>query len=293
MLTVVITVDVHYGDVPEDISFAADWLAARAIPATFFIPSALLQSGLRDRLRDVVAMGHEVGSHTHHHDLNEMEALIYGSAQRLAFLEASYGTHGDFFGVTPRSFRAPCWCSLGQAALDELQRLGYAVDSSATPQRLSLLGSTPFSRAWTYSPRSPYYLRPGLLEVPTSTALIPAGSSTFQTLRGLSKQFLQLLLLDARLGTGRVIVLQFHPCDFNPQSSHRTVHAAAYSQRLRISHFWPRRYGGFGFKHFLKETDPERVSRITHDLVRSTSGNRHRTLLEVADQHSPAPVLVP
>jgi len=276
---VAITVDLHEGDDPSDVTVAAEWLVSAGVPATFFAPSTMFQEPrYAERLRGLAGLGHEVGSHTHRHDGVEVAALIAGGRSRLGFLEESKKIFEDFYGRAPCSFRSPAWCMLGPPALDELERLGYAVDSSATPQRLSLLGPNPFRGAWTLSPRRLHYIRPGLLEVPTSTFLVPANKTTFLIFRRtLSLMFVRLLLGEAALLGERVVTLQFHPDDFNPFSKQCPP-----CGRLRLRDFWLRKNGGFGFKHHLKETDFGRISATTHAIVRLAAHYGCATLMEIA-----------
>lgn len=143
---VAVTVDLHEGDTPGDITHAARWLAGAGVPATFFVPSALFAvPKYAERLRELPAHGHEVGSHTHKHDGPETDALMDGPRERLGFLGDSKRRFEDFYGSSPRSFRSPGWCVLGEAALDSLEELGYRVDSSATPQRLIPNRADPFA----------------------------------------------------------------------------------------------------------------------------------------------------
>ena len=261
---VVITLDLHEVDEPSDISFAAEWLASAYVPATFFVPSAMFgMPRYRASLRALHALGHEVGSHSHLHDDAEIDALVRGDLLRLAFLEKSKRFFEDFYGREPRAFRSPLWCALSPVALSELERLGYTVDSSVTPQRLSILSSRPFQSAWTLASRRLRYIRPKLLEVPTSTFLIPAGSPTFQTLRlSLSRGFIRLLLWEVLAFNGRMLTLQFHPDDFNPSALRRPV-----GRSLQWDDFWLCPKGGFGFKHHLRDTHSARISAITHAIV--------------------------
>ena len=168
---VAVTVDLHQWDDSFDITFSAEWLARAGIRATYFVTSAMfLQERYAERLRELSIFGHEVGSHSHLHDPNEMNALVRGKKSHLGFLEDSKKIYEDFYGRSPHAFRSPCWCRLGSDALDELQRLGYTVDSSVTPQRLSFTGSYPYEGSWFFASRQMRYLRPGLLEIPTSGA---------------------------------------------------------------------------------------------------------------------------
>jgi peptidoglycan/xylan/chitin deacetylase (PgdA/CDA1 family) len=275
---VAITLDLHEGDVPADITHAAEQLVRAGVRATFFVPSTLFyQQRYAERLRDLDKLGHEVGSHTHLHDAAETDALIRGARSQLGFLEISKRIYEDFYGRNPRSFRSPGWCTLGPAALDELQRLGYVVDSSATPQRLGILGSTPFRRAWTFSPRRLYYLRSGLLEVPTSTVLIPANSMAFRIFRRQALVFVRLLLREALSFNNRVVVLQFHPGEFNPHAGHERT-----SIRLRLRDFVLRKHGGFGFKYHIIEKDSARIRAVVQVCLSLVTKHHCVTLSDVS-----------
>lgn len=262
---VAITVDLHEGDLSSDITFTAEWLNAIGVPATFFVPSAMLtDQRYADSLRELNTLGHEVGSHTHNHDGSEIDALLNENRVNLRFLTESKQIYEDFYGLSPRSFRSPGWCMLSSVALDELARLGYAVDSSATPQRLSFLSSHPFRGAWTLAPRRVRYIRPGLLEVPTSSFIVPAGSPTFLIIRRfLSLAFVRLLVHEALMLGDRVITLQFHPNDFNPNSTQAPPYG-----RLRWRDFWLNKYGGLTFKHRLKDVNQKQISQTTHAIIR-------------------------
>ena len=158
----VVTMDLHVPDRSEDIVFAGEWLAAAGVRITAFVPTVMLEDARhRASLRALAALGHEMASHSHHHDWAEMEALGWGRGRALGFLGESRERHRQFFGSNPTAFRSPCWCRIGPAALDELARLGYEVDSSATPQRVPGLTSMPFRPAWLGSPRAPHLLRDG------------------------------------------------------------------------------------------------------------------------------------
>jgi hypothetical protein len=203
--SVALTFDLHYDDLPEDIVFAAEWFREQQRVATFFVPTAMVcERRYTTALRRLPELGHEVASHGHLHDWTEMDALQSGSGRELRFLEESRDRHAQFFGLLPLAFRSPCWCSLGVNAIEELSQLGYVADSSATPQRLPLLGSRPFEFAWWSSPRGVHELASGLVEIPTSTLLAPAGAPTFLTLRAAGTSvLLSLLELEARcLGSG-------------------------------------------------------------------------------------------
>jgi hypothetical protein len=262
----VVTVDVHDGDSADDIRIAADLLGVEGIRATFFVPGAVLDAShpLAGALRELPRLRHEVGSHAHKHDWREIEALMRGRDTReLAFLETARAKFEDFYGFRPRAFRSPVWCRLNDLALDELVRLGYDVDSSATPQRVQMFTSRPLCRGWLLAPRSPHFIRAGLLEVPTASAVVAAGSTTFRLLRSrLSLLFVRLLLAEADLFSSRVVVLQFDSNDFNRHAD-REVRA-----RWELSDCLLKRYGGFGFRRHLLERDRGAVTDTAWKVLR-------------------------
>jgi hypothetical protein len=275
-----VTVDVHDDDRAEDIDAAANVLAAEGVRATFFVPAALFGASraITGALRALPRLRHEVGSHGYHHSWGEVEALTRGKGRSgLSFLQTARSRFEEFYGFVPMAFRAPVWCRPNDAALDELVRLGYAIDSSATPQRLPVLSSYPFRRGWLWSRRSPYLIRPHLLEVPTTTAVLPAGSMTFRLLRHrLSLFFVRVLLAEKALFRRRTIVVQFHSADLSP-------HAVRQSRRpVEGADFLLKRRGGFAFRSHLLECDPSAVTATAWKVVRLLSPTA--TLSEVRGQ---------
>lgn len=277
--SIAFTFDLHDVDLPEDIAFAAEWFHETAGVVTFFVPSALLaEPRYREALRRLPRLGHEVASHGHLHDWSEIEALTSGTPSRLGFLAESRDRHADFFGAAPTAFRSPRWCALGAGTVEELRRLGYVADSSATPQRLPLLSARPFHAGWWSCPRAIHEIAPGLAEVPTSTLLVPAGAPTFLTLRSAgSYLFLSLLEAESRLAHHAPLVLQFHVEDFTPGSRRDRSRG-----RLSWRDFLPRRRGGFGLKVFLRDTAPAGIVRTHRGIVARFSGRVPATITELA-----------
>ncbi|MBI5169348.1 MAG: polysaccharide deacetylase family protein [Candidatus Eisenbacteria bacterium] len=261
--TVAFTFDLHDVDHPSDVRHAAEWFAERGLPATFFVPSALFAiAPLAEALRRLPALGHEVASHGHEHDWNEIDALMGGRPERLGFLRESHARHADFFGEAPASFRSPRWCTLGPHAVHALAALGYRADSSATPQRFPLFSSTPLNPGWWASPRTVHELAPGLLEIPTSTLLVPAGAPAFLTLRGAGSRTLVAALMRECRWSGAPLVLQFHVEDFTPATLRdRGWGRASWRDLL------PRARGGFRIKLFLRERDPDRIVATHRGVV--------------------------
>jgi len=282
-LRTAITIDLHDGDSKEDIDLAMQWLGKRGIAATVFIPTLMMEQSLyRDAAREMARAGHEIGSHGHRHDYEEMRALIGGSASDLEFLARSKAILGDVIGKAPTAFRSPCWCHLGRGAVTELAALGYTADSSATPQRLGSLSSTPFDNVWTLAPRRITRLASSLVEVPTSTFIIPAGSPTFLVLRGpASCALVRLLALESRLLPGRALTLQFHVSDF---ASHST-RPQKKRDPLTFRSFLPQRNGGFAFKRHLGSSDPAARQALTASIFDALGAARFMTLSEIAAEH--------
>jgi peptidoglycan/xylan/chitin deacetylase (PgdA/CDA1 family) len=281
MNRVAVTLDLHRGDRADDIVLACQALRARGITATVFVPSAILEDpGYRAACGAIVAAGHEPASHSHDHDAREMNALMHGGRGDLDFLARSKAIHEDCFGRAVTAFRTPCWCGLGPAAIGMLAGLGYRVDSSATPQRLGLLSSTPFDDVWTFAPRAPFQLAPGLLEIPTSCFLIPAGAPSFMILRRTGSRVLfRWLTAEAKLFT-RVLTLQFHVSFFNPHSPKR----AAPRKPLALADFVPQRSGGLAFKHRLRSGDPRLASAIATDILDALDPSRCMGLSAIAEE---------
>ena len=274
---VALTVDLHQWDDPADIRFCSEWLARAGIEATFFVPSEMFTQGqYSDGLRRLKDFGHEVGSHSHFHDATEIYQLTRGDRSGLGFLHDSKKMYEDFFGASPDAFRSPCWCKLGRGALETLQDLGYRIDSSVTPQRLCFMGSLPYQSSWFFASRRVRYLCPGLLEIPSSALIVPASSTAFRIMRGFSTLFVRSLLWEAQRFSDMVVTLEFHPEDFNPDSKRLWVW-----NQLKPSDFLLRRIGGFGFRHYLQESNYRRISEKARSLVRLLSKHRMRTLSQI------------
>jgi len=255
----VITFDIHLNDRPGDIVTCLDRLEAAGWRATFFVPTSML--GLPEfsgPLRELENRGCELGTHAHHHNGPEKAALRGDGDAGLGFLARSADAFAQFFGRAPRVFRAPCWAYLCEPAVDELERLGYRVDSSRTPQRPGILSSFPYDNRHMVSGRAPHFLRPGLLEVPTSTMLVPLGWPTFCTLRRRGSMVVtRALALEAKLRRSLVLVGQFHVSDLAPGGDNMT------QRTFRWSDLIPRADGGIAARRWLRMTDRGRVAGIS------------------------------
>lgn len=112
-------------------------LAARGIRATFFVVAEDLDVGAvgpdargnRAVLRELVAAGHELASHSYSHPY-EMARLA--RARVADEIGRAHGLIGDVAGDAVVGFRAPGY-DLSAAMLDELCARGYRYDSSIFP----------------------------------------------------------------------------------------------------------------------------------------------------------------
>jgi hypothetical protein len=152
------------------------------------------------------------------------------------------------------------------------------VDSSATPTRLPLLSSHPFRVGWLFARRSVSRLVDDLIEIPTSCLFVPAGAPTFLTLRAGSHALMAALLLEARARRDRVVVAQFHVEDLVPASRRNRCPG-----RFSLRDMWLRPRGGFGFKWFLRERDPQRICALHRSLAQRLASEDCRPLAEWAD----------
>lgn len=253
-MTCALTIDVHRSDEPSWIARSSAALSERALLATYFVPTSLLSNDeVKAALRRASSDGHQIGTHGHHHDARERLALGATGTIDLEFLSRSAATFADVFGRSARAFRSPCWCGLSERTLDTLAALDYHVDSSSTPQRLGLLSSSPFENAWLLSGRRPHFLRPGLLEVPTTCFVVPFGTMALAAVRDVGgRALVSAFATEARL-RGVVVNLQLHPADFVPDRSYR-------GHNFTWRGFLPRS-GGMAVRRWLSDLEPGRLHR--------------------------------
>lgn len=259
-----LTFDLHHGDLPEDIRRCAMHLEGTL--STFFVPTGILVGDrYRGALRELARAGHELGTHGHAHDIREIHALREGSRAGTAALRASRELFADCFGVAPRAFRAPAWVRMHPRCIDALHELGYHVDSSSTPQRFGIFSSYPAESPWLFSRRGIHPLRDGLVEVPTSSLVLPLGAPTFQTLRHrASLAFLRAFMLEAALRPDVAVVVQLHVPDFLDDGPASGPHPPFTWRDLL-----PRNPGGMAFRYRLRERRPERIAATTTAILRA------------------------
>jgi polysaccharide deacetylase family protein (PEP-CTERM system associated) len=161
-------------------------------------------------VRRIVDAGHELASHGYGHERaseQTPEAFARDVRRSKALLE-------DVGGRPIRGYRAPSF-SIGHAnpwAFDVLLDAGYRYSSSVYPVRHDHYGMPD-------APRFPYAARPGLLEIPVTTARVwgrnvPAGGGGYFRLApyGLSRWALRRVnTLDERPA-----IFYFHPWEIDP-----------------------------------------------------------------------------
>lgn len=263
MINVALTIDVHAMDRPEDIRYCNSWLRNHEIPATFFIPTALLENdALADCFEELNDGFHEIGTHAHFHSDHEKYCLQHGDAKDLNFLRESQRRFIHFFGTEPKSFRSPTWCKVNQSALAILHDLGYDVDASATPQRLGIFSPYPKQNPWLKTPRRPFYIHADMLEIPTTCFVFPLGSPTFHTFRNWgSRSFIKALIKEAQWCKIPTLNIMLHADDFVPHGPS----VAKHPKRLRD--LWPRTPGGILAKYWIRETDRMKISQTTYNII--------------------------
>ena len=266
-----VTLDVHEHPKLEAVLGASGELfAGRGVRATYFVPSGFLNKspGLSHVLRELTALGHSVGCHGLNHTPDEDLRNLSPREER-ALLSKATRLMEDALGGPVNSFRAPVF-RLSNHTLPLLAELGYRADLSVTPQRLSLLSSTPWCFQWLWAPRAPY--RPGrkspyrrgevdLLEIPTSCLFLPFAHATMTGIRskGMAAMF-ELLAWEAR-HFDRVLVLLLHPESVVGEDFYWD------RRKLRWSDFVPRRNGGLSLRYHFGDIRPEESRRLSEELL--------------------------
>jgi len=283
MIDITLTIDIHAMDRPEDIRYCNSWLKNKNIPATFLIPTALLDTPhLAPCLKELDNGLHEIGTHAHHHSDEEKYLLQKGSKDSLGFLVESHKRFIDFFGYPPKSFRSPTWCYVNQQAFEILHELGYQIDASATPQRLGIFSPYPKQNPWLKTKRQPFFIYKNLLEIPTSCLIFPLGSPSFHTFRKWgSSLFLKTFIWEAQILHNPVINLMLHADDFVPTGPSQP------KSPKRLSDLIPRTPGGILAKHWIRETDRYKISQITYGLINQLHGHSFNTLSSLYDKVCP------
>ena len=257
-----ISIDIHEEDLLEHFFSFAEYIEKMEIKANIFIPSACL---LKRKFSELKAFGShplmKFGSHGHAHSTSEHQALALG--ENLGFLMRSKRIHEDFFLYSPRFFRAPCWGKMALGTYRHIKSLGYFVDSSCTPQRLGVLSSYPLENPYLFSSRHPCFVLPELLEIPTTSFLVPLASPTFRTFRKtLSVLLMRSMILEQELDNNCFINTMFHIDDFD------TCRVLP-NYRLKLRDMFPVTPGGLRVKYNIRQRNNERNFKTTESIIAS------------------------
>ncbi len=183
-----------------------DWLAETGRRATFFTVGELAEQ-FPDVFRRMADLGFEVASHSHTHlrlDRSRPEEVAADIARSKTALE-------QITGKAVRGFRAPTWSAhrTDRHLWELLRELGFTYDSSLFPVSTPMYGS--FG-----NPNKPYWLMPGLMEIPPSAVgfgplRMPFGGGFYFRLMPLVAT---RVLIRAAKALGVAPILYFHPWEF-------------------------------------------------------------------------------
>lgn len=266
-----ITLDVHeHPHLDTVLRTTGERFADDGRRVTYFVPSGFLlkSPGLSHVLRELLALGHSVGCHGLNHTPDE-DLRGLSPVEERALLSKATRILEDALGRPVTSFRAPVF-RLSNRTLPLLAELGYQADLSVTPQRLSLLSSTPWCFQWLWAPRAPYrphrkspYRRGdvNLLEIPTSSLLMPFAHATMTGIRsrGMSAMF-DVLAWEAR-HFNRALVVLLHPESLAGEDVYYDY------RKLRWSDFIPRRNGGMSLRYHFGDIPPEVSRRLSEEVL--------------------------
>lgn len=195
-----------------------DLFAKRSAKATFYFLGWIAER-LPDLVREVVAAGHEIGSHGYDHRI----LPDLGREGFAADLERTAGILAGLTGQRPTSFRACTWSITARTpwAIDELLRAGITVDSSIQPVRHPDYGVPT-------APKVPYRIEGAtgeLLEFPPLTwrvlgRYLPVGGGGY--LRLFPVGFLERGLRQAERD-GRPGCVYLHPWEVDPDQPRQAL----------------------------------------------------------------------
>lgn len=161
-------------------------------------------------VRAIVDQGHELASHGYAH----LRASEQTPEEFAADVRRAKALLEDIGGSAVHGYRAPSF-SIGRAnlwAFDVLEQAGYRYSSSVYPVRHDHYGMVE-------APRFPYAARPGLIEIPITTARVfgqnlPAGGGGYFRLAPYALSRWALRHVNA--ADRRPAVFYFHPWEIDP-----------------------------------------------------------------------------
>lgn len=181
----------------------------RGASATFFTLGWVAER-YPQLVRDIVAGGHELASHGYDH----LRATEQSREQFLQDVHRAKALLEDIAGRLVLGYRAPSF-SIGHSnpwAFDMLLEAGYRYSSSVYPVRHDHYGMPD-------APRFPYFSRPGLLEIPVTTARVlgrnlPAGGGGY--FRFAPYRLSRWALRRVNSVDGRPAIFYMHPWEIDP-----------------------------------------------------------------------------
>ena len=248
--------------IERNVSRILEMLAAKQTKATFFTLGWIAER-YPALVRSIVLEGHELASHGYGHERASdlTEQAFFDDIQRAkSILE-------DLGGVEVQGYRAPSF-SIGEGnlwAFDGLLRAGYRYSSSIYPIRHDHYGMP-------NSPRHPYQVRPGLLEVPITTLRLfdrnfpSSGGGYFRLLPYALSRW---MLGRVNAGEQQPGIFYFHPWEIDPGQPR----IPGISSKTR-------------FRHYVNIDRTEgRLNRLLDDFK---WGRMDQIFLGKAQQHAPA-----
>ena len=177
--------------------------------ATFFVLGWIAERYPK-MVRRIVEEGHELASHGYGH----LRASDQSPQDFLDDISRAKAILEDISGAAVRGYRAPSF-SIGSTnpwAFDCIQEAGYRYSSSVYPVRHDHYGMPD-------APRFPYYSRPGLLEIPITTARsfgrnFPAGGGGY--FRFLPYALSSLAISKVNREDRKPTIFYLHPWEVDP-----------------------------------------------------------------------------
>jgi polysaccharide deacetylase family protein (PEP-CTERM system associated) len=202
-----------WGNYESRIEFQMDTLLElleeKKVFATFFVLGIIAEKH-PNIIRKIVSYGHELASHGYNHQhisKQTRESFSSDINQAKKLLE-------DISSSNVLGYRAPCFSIApdNEWAHDEIKKAGYLYSSSTYPIAHDFYGVP-------NAPRTPYYLKNGLLEIPVSTCkfrnkTLPAGGGGFFRLL---PYFIYNKMLKTSYSQLGFINFYTHPWEYDPE----------------------------------------------------------------------------
>jgi polysaccharide deacetylase family protein (PEP-CTERM system associated) len=237
--------------VERNVDRILELLAARSTHATFFTLGWVAER-YPELIRRIVSMGHELASHGYSHRLatEQTREEFRDDVTRAKHLLEEIG------GAPIRGYRAPSF-SVGASnpwAFDVLLDAGYAYSSSVYPVQHDHYGMPD-------APRFKYDVRPGLCEIPLSTAQFfgrnwPAsGGGFFRLLPYAASRW--LISRVNRLDRSPAI-FYFHPWEIDPEQPR----VPGVSAKTRFRHYVNLRHTAGRLERLVSDFRWDRIDRV-------------------------------